>query len=84
VTPEQVGALIGLGALFVIGAIVVGYTVYRIVPDRHYPEVAGVLAAIATIAALAAAGIDPAPYILIIVVVIAIIALIVFSGGIIF
>ena len=56
---------LGIGALFVIGAIVAGYIVYCIVPDRHYPRVAGALAANGIMAGLTAAGIEPAAYIVI-------------------
>lgn len=51
---------IGLGALFFIAAIVVGYVVFRLVPAKHYPRTAGALAANALVAALALAGLEPA------------------------
>lgn len=54
-TPEQ---KIGLGALMLMGAVVVGYIVSCIVPARHYPRIAGVLAANAVIAGLAVAGVS--------------------------
>jgi hypothetical protein len=56
-TPEQ---KIGLGAIMLIGAVVVGYVVRCVVPKQHYPRVAGVLAANVSLAGLAVAGIEPA------------------------
>lgn len=55
----------GLGTLIVIGALVVGYCVYRLVPEKHFPLVAGVLSADAVIAGLALWGIGVAGDILI-------------------
>jgi hypothetical protein len=49
-----------------IGAAVLGYIVHCVMPERHHPEIAGVLAALAAIAGLPAAGIEPAAIILII------------------
>jgi hypothetical protein len=57
--------LLGLGVLFVIGSIVVGYIVFCLVPAKHYPRTAGVLAANACMGGLTAAGIEPAAYIVV-------------------
>lgn len=54
------GQKIGLGVLFFIAAIVVGYIVFCLVPAKHYPRTAGVLAANALVAGLALAGFEPA------------------------
>jgi hypothetical protein len=58
-TPEQ---KLGLGALMLIGAIVVGYIVRCVVPARHYPRTGGFLAANASIAGLTVAGVEPAAH----------------------
>jgi len=55
----------GLGTLITIVAIVVGYCVYLLVPKRHFPVAAGVLAADAVIAGLALWGVAVAGDILI-------------------
>lgn len=47
----------------VIGSVVVGYIVSCVVPAKHYPRTAGVLAANAVLAAFTFAGVDPAAYI---------------------
>jgi hypothetical protein len=65
VTPEQQFAL---GVLILIGAIVVGYVVRCVVPDRHYPRTAGLLAANALPAGLAVFGIEAAAYVVFILV----------------
>lgn len=61
-TPHQ---QMGLGALMVIGSIVTGYVVSCVVPAKHYPRTAGVLATNAVMAALTFAGVDPAAYIVV-------------------
>lgn len=47
----------GLGVLIGSGAIVVGYIVKIIVPNKHFPWTAGVLAANVVVAAFAYAGV---------------------------
>jgi hypothetical protein len=56
VTPEQ---KFGVGVLILIGAIVAGYIVRCVVPARHFPRTAGLLAANAVAAGLAVAGVEP-------------------------
>ncbi len=46
----------GLAVLIAAGAIVAGYLVYRIVPPKHFPRTAGLLAANVIVGALAYAG----------------------------
>lgn len=55
----------GLGTLMTIGAVLIGYIVYLIVPTKHFPIIAGVLAADAVMGALAFYGVDPAGEILV-------------------
>lgn len=50
----------GLGVLIGVGAIVVGYLVYCIVPADHFPRTAGLLAANAFVGGLAHYGLPVA------------------------
>jgi hypothetical protein len=51
---------IALGVLIGVGAIVIGYVVRLIVPNKHFPRTAGLLASNAVIAALAYAKVTVA------------------------
>jgi uncharacterized protein YPO0396 len=49
-----------LALLVALGAAMVGYAVFRLVPEDHYPRVAGWLASNVIVAALALIGVEVA------------------------
>ena len=51
---------IALGVLIGAASIVIGYVVARVMPKRHFPVLAGVIASNAIIAGLAYWGVDVA------------------------
>lgn len=56
--------MVALGVLIGAGAIVIGYIVRMVVPNKHFPWTAGVLASNVVIAAFAYAGMKIAGIIL--------------------
>lgn len=49
-----------LALVICVGAVLVGYGVFRLVPEHHYPRVAGWLAANVIVATLALLGVEVA------------------------
>jgi hypothetical protein len=54
------GQHLGLIVMIAIGAIIAGYIVYTLTPSKHYPSLAGLLAANAIVGGLAVAGVGAA------------------------
>jgi hypothetical protein len=61
---DQEQQMVALGVLIGAGAIVVGYIVKLLVPKKHFPWTAGVLASNVVVAAFAYAGVKIAGIIL--------------------
>ena len=54
---DQQYQMIGLGVLIAVGAVLIGYIVRLVIPDKHFPWTAGLLASNAVIALPAYAGV---------------------------
>lgn len=57
--------MLGLGVLIGVGAIITGYIVRVIVPDKHFPWTTGLLATNAVVGAFAYAGVEAAGYMIV-------------------